>query len=541
MSRIRIWYTARYLADTYQDSQYLTVLGTDGLLHDLNESIHLPEGFTNRGIVELADNMHDDSHIAIGRYEDGKVFAFNYLTGTELTLEEADSWENGTDLSLADYAGQYLESYLGSWFGMNNSGYAASVNLMTNLSAGRLGSLDDILSYTGMASEGGEAAGTSGKAGGNGSAADSDSNDSDKKNSSSDHNEKDASTQSGDGEKSRKGIVDAVKSLFSKTADDEKNGVSTSKDETSEAKKEKTNGTDESKDEKDTVTKKNSSGENDADASKDPKEKTVHDGSDTSKNANVANDQTENRELTEKDAAASLGDLTEKQGAAEKSLAENTGSEKDSAADSESVASGEKVNGEKASDDVTSDQDTTDGRKTGTEETVSEAAGNSAGLSGASEVGIRSTTGTIDSAIGSESSGTSGSAESKETETVENAAEAETTAGSETAAASETVGNDPTSSAVTEKKLITVYNPADGSYQVYTAKDYLSQSGDSLTSVDSKVKEMASQGLIADQTQLKNKDFMEDKKYGIMIFGAFSAMGILLSLGLLLKKREGRK
>lgn len=529
------------LADTYQDSQYLTVLGTDGLLHDLNESIHLPEGFTNRGIVELADNMHDDSHIAIGRYEDGKVFAFNYLTGTELTLEEADSWENGTDLSLADYAGQYLESYLGSWFGMNNSGYAASVNLMTNLSAGRLGSLDDILSYTGTASEGGEAAGTSGKAGGNGSAADSDSNDPDKKNSSSDHNEKDASTQSGDGEKSRKGIVDAVKSLFSKTADDEKNGVSTSKDETSESKKEKTNGTDEAKDEKDTVTKKNSSGENDADASKDPKEKTVQDGSDTSKNENAANDQTENRELTEKDAAASLSDLTEKQETADKSHAEKNGSEKDSAADSESVASGEKVNGEKASDDLTSDQDTTDGSKTGTEEIVSEAAGNSAGLSGASEVGIRSTTGTIDSAIGSENSGTSASAESKETEAVENAAEAESTAGSETEAASETVENDPTSSAVTEKKLITVYNPADGSYQVYTAKDYLSQSGDSLTSVDSKVKEMASQGLIADQTQLKNKDFMEDKKYGIMIFGAFSAMGILLSLGLLLKKREGRK
>ena len=55
------------------------------------------------------------------------------------------------------------------------------------------------------------------------------------------------------------------------------------------------------------------------------------------------------------------------------------------------------------------------------------------------------------------------------------------------------------------------------------------------------MKEMASQGLIADQTQLKSRDFMEDKKYGIMIFGAFSAMGILLSLGLLLRKREGRK
>ncbi len=205
------------------------------------------------------------------------------------------------------------------------------------------------------------------------------------------------------------------------------------------------------------------------------------------------------------------------------------------------MVSGEKVYGEKASDDVTSDQDTTDGRKTGTEETVSEAAGNSAGLSGASEVGIRSTTGTIDSAIGSENSGTSASAESKETEAVENAAEAESTAGSKTEAASETVGNDPTSGSVTERKLITVYNPADGSYKVYTAKDYLSQKSSDLTSVDDKVKEMASQGLIADQAQLKSNDFVEDKKYGIMIFGAFSAMGVLLSLGLLLRKREGRK
>ena len=100
---------------------------------------------------------------------------------------------------------------------------------------------------------------------------------------------------------------------------------------------------------------------------------------------------------------------------------------------------------------------------------------------------------------------------------------------------------DPTSGSVTERKLITVYNPADGSYKVYTAKDYLSQKSSDLTSVDDKVKEMASQGLIADQAQLKSNDFVEDKKYGIMIFGAFSAMGILLSLGLLLRKREGRK
>ena len=55
------------------------------------------------------------------------------------------------------------------------------------------------------------------------------------------------------------------------------------------------------------------------------------------------------------------------------------------------------------------------------------------------------------------------------------------------------------------------------------------------------MKEMASQGLIADQAQLKSNDFVKDKKYGIMIFGAFSTMGVLLSLGLLFRKREGRK
>ena len=109
------------------------------------------------------------------------------------------------------------------------------------------------------------------------------------------------------------------------------------------------------------------------------------------------------------------------------------------------------------------------------------------------------------------------------------------------AEAADGMTTDPTSGSVTERKLITVYNPADGSYKVYTAKDYLSQKSSDLTSVDDKVKEMASQGLIADQAQLKSNDFVKDKKYGIMIFGAFSAMGVLLSLGLLFRKREGRK
>ena len=109
------------------------------------------------------------------------------------------------------------------------------------------------------------------------------------------------------------------------------------------------------------------------------------------------------------------------------------------------------------------------------------------------------------------------------------------------AEAADGMTTDPTSGFVTERKLITVYNPADGSYKVYTAKDYLSQKSSDLTSVDDKVKEMASQGLIADQAQLKSNDFVKDKKYGIMIFGAFSAMGVLLSLGLLFRKREGRK
>lgn len=38
---------------------------------------------------------------AIGRFEDGKGICLQLPDGTELTLEEADSWENGEDLTLA--------------------------------------------------------------------------------------------------------------------------------------------------------------------------------------------------------------------------------------------------------------------------------------------------------------------------------------------------------------------------------------------------------------------------------------------------------
>ena len=56
--------------------------------------------------------MNDSSHVAIGRFEDGKVFAFNFLTGTELTLEEADSWENGEDLTTCGLRGSVYRELL---------------------------------------------------------------------------------------------------------------------------------------------------------------------------------------------------------------------------------------------------------------------------------------------------------------------------------------------------------------------------------------------------------------------------------------------
>ncbi|MEI3181443.1 MAG: hypothetical protein V8S93_13035 [Lachnospiraceae bacterium] len=40
-------------------------------MHDIEPAITVPKGFKNRGILELAGNLEDDSHIAIGRYGDG--------------------------------------------------------------------------------------------------------------------------------------------------------------------------------------------------------------------------------------------------------------------------------------------------------------------------------------------------------------------------------------------------------------------------------------------------------------------------------------
>lgn len=531
------------LADTYQDSQYLTVLGTDGMLHDLNESIHLPESFTNRGIVELADNMNDSSHVAIGRFEDGKVFAFNFLTGTELTLEEADSWENGEDLTLADYAGQYIESYLGSWFGINNSGYQASVNLMTNLSNGKLGSLDDILSYKGTASGDGDAAVSSGKAGGDGSS----SGDPDKteKNGENDRTADKTETTDGNGRTSdntEKNTVSGT-SVKDREADTSEKDVKASEKPDSEKKTtDKKDGGKEKAAVSESAAEKEKSGNSSivdkirslfekakddvkADAA-DAKSKDASESTDAAKKSGAADTQMKN-------AAQNAESLTVQKEDAEKTA---DGSDKAQNALPENRADGTETgntdnSGAAASDSAGSENDfeNADSNAASEDTTSGTSAEGSADEAGKAADAAAQT----DGEQAGESAGNSSEASGQQ------ASEASFEGTSAEAADGMTI--DPTSGSVTERKLITVYNPADGSYKVYTAKDYLSQKSSDLTSVDDKVKEMASQGLIADQAQLKSNDFVKDKKYGIMIFGAFSAMGVLLSLGLLLRKREGRK
>ena len=114
----------------------------------MENAIALPEGFDNSKISEWADNFFTDKTFAIGRYKDGRAFAFNYLTGTEELLEESQYF-TGEKLGLLEFAQDFISEKFGSWMGFSNGTYQASAQLREQLENGVFGDLDQILNGEG--------------------------------------------------------------------------------------------------------------------------------------------------------------------------------------------------------------------------------------------------------------------------------------------------------------------------------------------------------------------------------------------------------
>ena len=86
--------------DSYNGKDYETVLGSDGKLYNLKESITYPENFVNEGIESIGKNLNDDSHEVEVIYENGDKVKFNYQTGQVISSDKAQSSEY---ISVLDY------------------------------------------------------------------------------------------------------------------------------------------------------------------------------------------------------------------------------------------------------------------------------------------------------------------------------------------------------------------------------------------------------------------------------------------------------
>lgn len=72
---------SQIILDSFNNKDYLTVLGTDGVIYDFKTKLTYPENFTNEKIIEISNNVEDFTRMIIVRYESGKVVVFDYRNG----------------------------------------------------------------------------------------------------------------------------------------------------------------------------------------------------------------------------------------------------------------------------------------------------------------------------------------------------------------------------------------------------------------------------------------------------------------------------
>ena len=72
------------IIDSYNGKEYQTILGKDNIIYDLMTKINYPSNFKNENIIDMTNNINDNSNIVLVYYSSGKVIGFNYITGDEV-------------------------------------------------------------------------------------------------------------------------------------------------------------------------------------------------------------------------------------------------------------------------------------------------------------------------------------------------------------------------------------------------------------------------------------------------------------------------
>jgi len=72
------------IIDSYNNKEYQTALGKDGVIYDFKESLNYPKDFENENIVQMTNNINNYGHKILLMYENGRIYAFDYITGNVL-------------------------------------------------------------------------------------------------------------------------------------------------------------------------------------------------------------------------------------------------------------------------------------------------------------------------------------------------------------------------------------------------------------------------------------------------------------------------
>ena len=70
------------VVDSYNEKDYQTILGTDGIIYDLKEKLNYPENFENKDIEQI--EVDANNPMVMVYYTNGKVVVFHYVTGEEI-------------------------------------------------------------------------------------------------------------------------------------------------------------------------------------------------------------------------------------------------------------------------------------------------------------------------------------------------------------------------------------------------------------------------------------------------------------------------
>ena len=79
-----MYYGDQIIIDSYNNKDYLLVLGSDGKLYSLKSEIKYPNDFKNKEIIEMSSNILGNSSFVLVRYEDGSIYGFDYRTGVRI-------------------------------------------------------------------------------------------------------------------------------------------------------------------------------------------------------------------------------------------------------------------------------------------------------------------------------------------------------------------------------------------------------------------------------------------------------------------------